>query len=251
MTDPHNAYFAGAMVNRLWAHYFSAGLVEPVDDLRESNPPTNPALWQALVKEFVAKKYDRKHMMRLILNSRAYQLSSTTRSTNEKDRRYYSHYYARRLSSEVLHDAIHAVTGIADAFDGYPAGLRAVQIPDPTVKSRFLSVFSRPERLTACACERASEVTLTHTLHLLSDNITNKIHSAEGRLAQMLKTKKSDSELLDEIMMLALARLPKDAERQAFMTHLEQRRAEPGGRQEAFEELMWALLNTKEFVFNH
>ena len=129
--NPRNEYFAGAMVNRIWAHYFNVGLVEPVDDLRESNPPTNPELWKALVREFVAKKYDRKHLMRLILNSRAYQLSSTTKPTNEKDQRFYSHYYVRRLPSEVLHDAIYTVTGIADAFDGYPAGLRAVQIPGP------------------------------------------------------------------------------------------------------------------------
>lgn len=251
ITNPKNEFFAGAMVNRIWAHYFHVGLVEPVDDLRESNPPSNPELWKALVKEFVAKKYDRKHLMRVILNSRAYQLSSTTRPTNEKDQRFYSHYYARRLSSEVLHDAIFAVTGVADAFDGYPQGLRAVQIPDPNVKSRFLSIFARPERITACACERASEVNLTHTLHLIGDNISQKIRAGEGRLTQMLRSKRTDVELMEEIFLLTTARLPTDTDRKTFLTHLQQKQQSVGGRVEAFEDLMWVLLNTKEFIFNH
>jgi demethoxyubiquinone hydroxylase (CLK1/Coq7/Cat5 family) len=253
MTDPKNEYFAGAMVNRIWAHYFNVGLVEPVDDLRESNPPSSPALWKALVQEFVAKKYDRKHMMRLILNSRAYQLGAATKPTNEKDLRFYSHYYARRLPSEVLHDAIYTVTGVADAFDGYPAGLRAVQIPDPGVKSKFLSIFPRSERITACACERSPDVTLVHTLHLISDNTWQKVRAADGRLAGLLKTRMADADLLDELFLAALSRLPKDQDRQVFAKHLAQRRAEVGdrGRSDAFEDIMWALLNTKEFLFNH
>jgi hypothetical protein len=247
ITDPKNEFFAGAMVNRIWAHYFNVGLVEPIDDLRESNPPTNPELWHALVKEFVAKKYDRKQIMRLILNARAYQLSSTTKPANEKDLRFYSHYYARRLHSEVLHDAIYTLTGVPDQFDGYPLGLRAVQIPDPSVRSPLLAVFGRPERLTACACERSSEVTLVHTLHLLgSDDQIRKIRAANGRLMELLKSKRADAELMDELMMVALARLPKDSERKAFMPHLARR-----GRTEGFEDYMWALLNTKEFLFNH
>ncbi len=239
------------MVNRIWAHYFNVGLVEPVDDLRESNPPTNPALWQALVKEFVAGKYDRKHLMRLILNSRAYQLGAATKPGNQKDQRFYSHYYARRLPAEVLHDAIYTVTGVADAFDGYPAGIRAVQVPDPGVKTRFLLVFPRSERITSCACERSGEVNLTHTLHLIGDNIANKVRAPDGRLARLLQAKMSDEELVDEVMMIALARLPRPAERQTVMTHVENRRRESAGRGVAFEELVWAVLNTKEFVFNH
>jgi Protein of unknown function (DUF1553) len=247
ITDPKNEFFAGAMVNRIWAHYFNVGLVEPIDDLRESNPPSNPALWQSLVKEFVAKKYDRKHMMRLILNSRAYQLSSKTKPAYEKDHRFYSHYYARRLQSEVLHDAIYTLTGVPDQFDGYPLGLRAVQIPDPSVRSPLLTVFSRPERITACACERNSDVTLVHTLHLLgSDENLRKIRAVDGRLMTLLKSKKTDAELMDELMLVAFGRLPRDAERKVLMTHLA-----AGGRNQAFEDFMWALLNTKEFVFNH
>ena len=250
--DPKNEYFAGAMVNRIWAHYFNVGLVEPIDDLRDSNPPTNPDLWKALVKEFVAKKYDRKQIMRLILNSRAYQLSSTTKPANEKDQRFYSHYYARRLPAEVIHDALYTLTGIPDQFEGYPLGLRAVQIPDTTLKSSaLLAVFGRPERITACACERTSDVNLTHTLHLLgSDPNLQKITAAHGRLALLLKSKRTNEELTDELMMIALGRLPKDAERTAFMAHLAGR-TEVSRRNAAFEDLMWALMNTKEFIFNH
>src|SRR5262249_30198672 len=123
MTDPRNEPFAGAMVNRLWAHFLGVGLVEPIDDLRASNPPTNPALWKALVKEFVAHRFDRKHLMRRILNSRTYQLSAATRPTNARDTRFYSHYYARRLPAEVMLDALARSTGVPDLFPGYPVGL--------------------------------------------------------------------------------------------------------------------------------
>lgn len=250
ITDPKNEYFAGAMVNRIWAHYFNVGLVEPVDDLRESNPPTNPELWKALVKEFVAKKYDRKHLMRVILNSRAYQLSATTRPANEKDQRFYSHYYARRLPSEVLHDAIYAVTGVPDAFDGYPVGMRLVQIPDPGVKSKFVSVFLRSERITACACERSNEVTLPHTLFLLGDNLFQKARSPEGRLAQLLKTKMSDQELIDELFMIGFSRLLKADERERVNRYLNHG-APQVSREHRFQDVVWAIVNTREFIFNH
>ncbi len=250
ITNAKNEHFAGAMVNRIWAHYFNVGLVEPIDDLRDSNPPTNPELWQALVQEFVAKKYDRKHLMRLILNSRAYQLSATTKPTNEKDQRFYSHYYARRLPAEVLHDAIYTVTGIADPFDGYPVGMRAVQVPDPSVKSRLLAVFGRPERLTACACERATDVNLTHTLFFGGDELLKKISSPDSRVRQLAKSTKAEAELVDELMLIVLARLPKDTERKHIAAFLKGREF-PRDRIQAVEDVMWALLNAKEFVFNH
>jgi hypothetical protein len=186
--------------------------------------------------------------MRLILTSRAYQLSSTTKPTNEKDHRYYSHYYVRRLQSEALHDAIYAFTGVPDAFDGYPLGLRAVQIPDPNVRTALLSAFARPERLTACACERSNDVTLVQTLHLLgSDETARKIRAANGRLSELLKSKKSDAELIDELTLTALARLPNDRERTLLLAHVESH----GNRAEAFQDCMWAMMNMKEFLFNH
>ncbi|MSQ93456.1 MAG: DUF1549 domain-containing protein [Gemmataceae bacterium] len=251
ITNPKNEFFAGAMVNRIWAHYFNAGLVEPVDDLRESNPPTNPELWKALVKEFVAKKYDRKHLMRLILNSRAYQLSSTTKSTNEKDQRFYSHYLARKLQPEVLHDAIYSLTGVADEFHGHPYGMRAVQIPDTAMKSSFFAAFGRPERLTACACERFTDVNLQHSLHLQCSSESNrKLTATYGRLAGMLKSKKTDQELTDELFLIAVGRLPKDTERATCLAHV-QSHTEADRRTSAYQNIVWALMNTKEFLFNH
>src|SRR5262249_22011782 len=166
MTSAANEYFSGAMVNRLWQHFLGVGLVEPVDDLRASNPPTNPELWQALNKEFVAHKFDLKHLMRVILNSRTYQLAAATKPGNETDSRFYSHFYARRLPAEVLLDALSQSTGVPETFPGYPVGIRAVQLPDPTLKSYFLALFGKSERVTACACERSGEVTMPQLLHL-------------------------------------------------------------------------------------
>jgi hypothetical protein len=213
MTDPKNEYFAGAMVNRLWRHFLGVGLVEPVDDLRATNPPTNPALWRALVSEFVGHRYDLKRLMRLILNSRTYQLSSTTRPTNETDSRFYSHYYARRLSAEVLLDALSESTGIPDAFPGYPLGVRGIQIPDPGLNSYFLSLFGRSERVTACACERQAEVTLPQLLQLQNgESIVQKMQSAEGRLVRILKEKPDDQQVIEELFLATLSRKPSPGE---------------------------------------
>ena len=248
MTDPKNEYFSGAMVNRLWRHFLGVGLVEPVDDLRASNPPSNPALWTALNKEFVAHRYDLKHLMRLILNSRTYQLSSATRPGNKVDTRFYSHYYARRLPAEVLLDALSQSTGVPDPFPGYPLGLRAGQLPDPALKSYFLSLFGRSERVTACACERNGEVTMPQVLHLHNgESVVQKIQAGDGRLSQLLKSGKSNTEIAEELFLATLSRLPSEAERSAVRKALE----EGGSKDEAFRDLFWALLNSKEFSFNH
>jgi len=248
MTDPKNEYFSGAMVNRLWRHFLGVGLVEPVDDLRASNPPTNPALWQALNREFVTHKFDIKHLMRLILNSRTYQLSSDTRPDNETDARFYSHYYARRLPAEVLLDALSQSTGVPDEFPGYPAGVRAGQLPDPTLKSYFLTLFGRSERVTACACERSGDVTMPQLLHLQNGaSVVQKIGSPEGRLGQILKEKKTEAAIVEELFLTTLGRPPAPEALAAL------RKVLAGGenQEEAYRDLFWALLNSKEFSFNH
>lgn len=250
IASPANEHFAGAMVNRLWAHFMGVGLVEPIDDLRASNPPTNPALWKALCQEFAAKKFDRKHLIRTILNSRTYQLSSATKPTNERDLRFYSHYYARRLPAEVMLDAISHATGVPDRFDGYPVGLRAVQIPDPAVKSYFLGLFGRSERISACACERNNEVTLPQLLHVSGGTtIAQKVADGSGRLAALLKAKKGDAEMIDELFLTTLCRLPHPEERRLAENDLKE--AEPADREQVFRDLFWVLMNTKEFAFNH
>jgi hypothetical protein len=308
ITDPKNTYFSGAMVNRLWSHFLNVGLVEPVDDLRASNPPTNAELWRALNQEFVDSHYDIKHMIRLILNSRTYQLSSASGGGNEADTRFYSHYFARRLPAEVLLDAVCKATGVPERYDGYPVGARAVQLADPTVNSYFLSQFGRPERVTPCVCERRSEVTITQLLELSnSDELRHKTHTPDGRLSRLLKEQKDNQRLTSELFLLTLNREPTVAERKAVETALAEETRSPSrstgagrsesdklaagapltpnpspargegskdrspkagegskerspkvgegnksvSRDEVFQDLFWALLNSKEFVFNH
>ena len=247
VTDPSNEYFAGAMVNRVWKHYLSVGLVEPVDDLRATNPPTNTALWAALKKEFVGHKFDLRHLMKSILNSRTYQLSASTRPGNEADARFYSHYYARRLPAEVMLDAICDATGVPEKFDGYPLGVRAVQVPDPTAASYFLQAFGRSERVTACACERMGDVTLPQVLHLQCGTLlTAKIPQASGWLEKAMATEKDDAKLLDALFLRTYSRLPTDKEREV----VKGLRNDDTKREDLYRDLFWALLNSKEFLFN-
>jgi Protein of unknown function (DUF1553)/Protein of unknown function (DUF1549) len=248
IANPENPYFAGAMVNRVWKHYLGVGLVEPVDDLRATNPPTVPKLWDALKAEFVRSKFDLRHLMRLVLNSRTYQLSSATRPTNEADAKFYSHYYARRLPAEVLHDAIGDAVGVPDRLDGYPYGLRAVQVADPNLNSSFLRMFGRSDRVTACACERGGDVTLPQLLHLQNNEaLQSRITTAAGWVYATLAKEKDDEKVLRELFLRTLAREPKAEERVAVTTML----AAGEKRHDVFADLMWALLNSKDFAFNH
>lgn len=248
ITSTNNPAFSGSMVNRLWKHFMSVGLVEPVDDLRASNPPSNPHLWKVLNEEFVAHNYDIKHVMRLILNSRVYQFSSETQSDNETDRRFYSHYFARRLPAEVLLDAIAEATGVPDKFAGYPEGTRAIQMPDPGISSYFLTLFGRSERVTACACERSGDVTLPQLLHLHNgEDMSKKLASNESRLAAILKAEKTPEGIANQIFVTTLARKPSAKETETLAKAL----AEAEKPEEVYRDLFWAILNTKEFAFNH
>jgi hypothetical protein len=248
MTSPENEYFSGAMVNRLWKHFMGVGLVDPVDDLRSSNPPTNGALWKTLSREFVASGFNLRHVMKLILNSRAYQLSSGTLPENESDRRFYSHYYAKRMSAEVLLDAISQVTGVPDSFPGYPVGIRATQLPDPGVESHFLKLFGQSDRVTACACERNGDVTLPQLLHLQNgSSVVEKLKSPDGRLARLLKDESDPAKLVEALFLTALGRRPRESELKTVARML----GDGSDRAEVARDLSWALLNSKEFVFNH
>ena len=238
--------FSGAMVNRLWKHFFAVGLVEPVDDLRASNPPSNAALWKILNEEFRNHNYDLRHVIRLILNSRAWQLDASTTLENETDTKYYSHYNVKRLPAEVLLDAMAAATDVPNRFAGYPVGLRATQIADPGIDSYFLTLFGRSDRVTACACERKGEVTLPQLLHLgNSEEILANIRTGSGRLASLLKNPDS-AVVTNEIFLSTVNRLPNDSERAAIDAALS-----ADSRDLVFADLFWALLNSKEFAFNH
>jgi hypothetical protein len=255
MTDPNNESFSGAMVNRIWKHYLGVGLVEPVDDIRASNPPSNPELWQALNRDFVGHHFDLKHLMRMILNSRTYQLTSATRPGNETDARFYSHYYARRLPAEVLLDALSQSTGVPEEFTGYPRGIRAAQMPDTNLKSYFLPLFGKSDRVTACACERSGEVTMPQLLHLQNgQTVVRKINDGAGRLNTLLRAKVADDAVVDDLYLATLSRPAPDSIkaqiRQSLATDV-RKGEEFRSREEVFRDLFWALLNSKEFSFNH
>ena len=238
--------FSGAMVNRLWKHFFAVGLVEPVDDLRASNPPSNAALWRVLNDEFRSHNYDLRYVIRLILNSRAWQLDASTTTENETDTKYYSHYNVKRLPAEVLLDAMAAATDVPNRFAGYPVGLRATQIADPGTDSYFLTLFGRSDRVTACACERKGEVTLPQLLHLgNSEDIVANIRTASGRLATLLQNPDS-TVVTNEVFLSTVNRMPNEAECTAINAALTS-----DSRDFVFADLFWALLNSKEFAFNH
>lgn len=248
ITSPSNEFFSGAIANRLWKHFFRTGLVEPVDDLRATNPPSNPALFKSLQNKLVASGFDLRQVMRTILNSRTYQLTSATTLANATDTRFYSHYYARRLPAEVLLDAVSDVTDVPESFAGYPLGVRASQLPDSGLNSYFLSTFGRSERVTACACERQGEITLPQLLQMQNgEMILSKIAAPQGRLSEWLKASTDDNVLVENLFVTCLARRPTAAESDAIRQSL----VGDGSRDEKFRDLFWALLNSKEFAFNH
>jgi hypothetical protein len=247
--SPDNPAFAAAIVNRLWKHFFAVGLVEPVDDLRATNPPSNAPLLEALAGEFVRSGHDLRHVMRLMVNSRTYQLASDTTAESANDRRFHSHYYPRRLPAEVLADAIAKATAVPDAFAGAPEGTRAIQLPGPQADSYFLTTFGRSDRVTACACERSGDVTLPQLLHLQnSDTILGKIRREDGTLARLLTATAAGSAdpLVEGLFLATVSRLPQPAERAAVDAALS-----GADRAEGACDLLWALLNAKEFTFNH
>lgn len=250
MTAPSNPWFSAAMVNRLWKHFLGTGLVEPADDLRATNPPSNPALWQYLNQQFVQSDFDLKHVMRLILNSRTYQLSASTLPENQHDQRFYSHALARRLPAEVLLDAIGAATDQPEVFAGYPLGIRAIQVPDPGVDSYFLTLFGRSERVTACACERSGDVTLPQLLHLQnSDSLMARIQAPDGRLQRLLSGGLNDQQIISELFQATLSRPPAESELASVQAQLSA--AGQDERPGVYQDLFWALLNSREFAFQH
>jgi hypothetical protein len=249
--SPDNPYFARAVVNRYWKHFFGRGLVDPEDDLRASNPPSIPEVLDALSDDFVAHGYDLKHLARTIATSRAYDRSSLPVGANARDRRNFARSYPRRLPAEVLLDAIGRVTGLPEAFDGVPPETRAVQLPDDGFSSHFLDVFGRPRRESVCECERSDEPSLSQGLLLLnSEAIQRRLADDRGRAARWASDPRPDDAKIVEMYRLALARRPTADERAVCLAHLARRRSEEKAR-EGFEDLLWTLINIKEFLFNH
>ena len=248
--QPDNPFFAKAVVNRYWKHFLGRGMVEPEDDMRVSNPPSNPELLDALALDFIQSGYDLKRLVRTIAISAVYERSSRPNDSNRDDRRNFARFYPRRLQAEVLLDAINLVAGTSETFDGLPASFRATQLPDDGFASYFLDVFGRPKRESVCECERSSEANLSQTLHLLnSDDVQAKLTFATGRATRMAEDKQADPANIETLYRQALARQPTDAERADCLAFLTRRR-QGGQIKQGYEDLIWALLNTKEFLFN-
>jgi hypothetical protein len=252
MVEPNNPFFAKAIVNRYWAHFFGRGLVDPLDDMRVTNPPSNPELLDALARDFVEHGYSLKHLVRTICGSRTYQLSAIPNEYNKDDKQAYARYYPKRLGAEVLFDAVCQVTDSPAAFGGLPqdkfAPRRAIMLPDESFQSYFLDVFGRPQRISACECERVNEANLAQALHLLnSDEIQNKLSRAGGRTDVLVKDPRPDTEKVTELFLWAFAHKPSDTQLTTALAHINQHTQ---NKKVAYENIIWALLNTKEFVFN-
>ena len=266
LTSPENPYFARSIANRVWANFFSVGLIESVDDLRVSNPASNEELLSAAAQFLIDNKFDLKTLMSAILQSNAYQRSSHPLPGNKDETRFYSRYYPRRMQAEVLHDAIVQVTDVPTAFtriafpgadyqdtDFYPLGTRATQLYDAAVDNYFLQAFGRNQRRIVCECERSNEPSMVQVLHISNgDTINEKLKTAGNRVDKLLalrKTGMSDATLLDDVYLTCLGRYPTEQERTELLGML----PDPGSNDERIilEDVFWAVLSTREFLFNH
>ncbi|MCB1235449.1 MAG: DUF1553 domain-containing protein, partial [Verrucomicrobiae bacterium] len=249
MTAPENPLFAKAAVNRVWGELFGRGIVDPVDDFRDSNPAANEPLLDWLAGQFVAEGYDLKKLLRTILNSRTYQRSSLPNETNLADLRNFSRAYRRRLPAEVLLDAVGDVTRRPETFQGLPAGARAVQQWNHKMSSPFLDAFGRPNSSADCPCERDRSGSVVQALHLMnSKQLQAKLADAAGWAADLAKSPDSDEGIVDDIYLTALSRPPAAEEKTVALAYF---KTEGATRQTAIEDIVWALVNSAEFVFNH
>lgn len=250
LTSPKNPMFARSVVNRVWANFFGIGLVMSVDDMRATNPASNEELLNKLAAFLVEQKYDLKALMRAIMQSETYQRSSEPLPGNAADTRFHARYYPRRLMAEVMLDAMSAATGAPTNFPGYPPGWRALQLPDSKVASYFLKSFGRPERNLTCECERTAEPSVTQVLHLANGGTLNEKLSAKGnRIEQLLSSNVSPEKIVEEAYTAALSRRATAKEMAAHVAVITE--AKPEERRQAVEDVFWALLSSKEFLFNH
>lgn len=249
LAKPENPYFSTAIVNRLWAHFMGRGLVEPVDDLRVTNPPSNPELMQAMSHNLVEHHFDLKAFIRTVCTSRTYQLSSNPNKYNAADRQNYARYYPKRLLAEVLLDGVDHVTGTKTNWGGVSAQDRAISLPHEEFPSYFLDVFGRPKQLSSpCECARDAGANLSQVLHLMNDGeLDSKIASGEGRASKLGKADRPLKDKVEDLFLAAFSRLPEEAELQKALDYVGTQK-EP---QKAFEELIWTFVNCREFQFNH
>lgn len=248
MTSPQNPWFARNISNRVWAHLMGRGLVEPVDDFRATNPPSNPELLDALATHLAENKFDLRELFRVIIASNVYQQTTTPNPTNADDEQNFARASLKRLDAEVLLDAVCQVTGVPEKFDGVAGGARAIQLWDSRVEHYFLSLFGRPLRKSACDCERNSEPSVAQVLHLLnSDRVQAKLTHDAGAIAKLTRTIPDNAKLVDELYLSLYSRFPTEEEKRVAANHF----SASSNRRQAAEDLAWSMLNSLEFVFNH
>ena len=248
MSQPKNPYFAKAFVNRMWAHFFGRGLVDPIDDMRVTNPPSNAPLLDALAQEFVRSKYNMKHIVRLMCNSHTYELKSFASGPALADTSAHARFYPQRLTAEVLLDCIDHVTGLPTSYSGLPKGTTAVQLPDEGYSNEFLRLFGRPQRESACECERTTEPSLSQSLYVRNNRfVLNKVDSARGYARKLVTRKIMDKERIRLMWVRCLCRDPDDKELQHALKYIR----EESDPKVGYSNLLWALINTKEFLFVH
>ena len=261
VTSPENPFFARATVNRIWFHLLGRGIVDPPDDFRDSNPSANDALLEALAQEFVKSNYDVKHVVRIIANSRTYQLSSHAKAGNQEDEKYFSHALVRRkrLTAELLLDAVCAATGEPEKFTEMPEGTRAVQLPDGQViytggryaswdRHPFLKALGQPAREAVCECERESDLNVARALEMKNGSfVLGKLRAPDNRLGRLLAKGLSDADIMTELFLATLSRPPLADEVRSTLEHV----TKADNKRTAWEDIQWALLNTNEFLFRH
>ena len=249
MVQPGNPFFARAIVNRIWAEFFGRGVVEPVDDFRASNPPTNAPLLDALAADFIAHRFDLKHLMRTIMRSHVYQLSSLPNETNVRDTRRYARAYRRRLPAEVLADAVSDVTGVPARYQGMAPGTRAIATWNHRLRSYFMDAFGRPNASADCPCDRDTQTSVVQALHLMnSEDLQKQIAHKTGRATRLADTDRPTAAIIEELYLAAFSRFPTADEVKVASAAYD---APEATRQTATEDIIWALLNSAEFVFNH
>ncbi|WP_144995698.1 DUF1549 and DUF1553 domain-containing protein [Polystyrenella longa] len=248
LTAADNPFFAKATVNRIWGHLMGRGIVDPVDDFRDSNPPSNAPLLAELTQQFVNNDFSMKWAIRTIMNSRLYQLSSEKNDFNSEDEIYHSHASTRLMTAEQLLDAICDVTGVREKFAGVPIGTRTVELAEPPADHYFLKVFGQPQREMACECERSSDSNLSQALQMINGPvIQDKLKVETGRLQTAIKAGKDDVTIINEIYLAAVSRQPEEVELNAALEHIKS----SAERTQALEDVAWAVLNSKEFLFQH
>jgi hypothetical protein len=251
MTDPKNPYFAKAVANRVWAAFFGKGIVDPVDDFRISNPPSNPALLDALGQEVVRQKFNLKELMRTILRSHLYQLSTVPNEFNKADTRNYSRSYRRRLQAETLADALADITGVPSEYPGMPTGSRAMQAWSYKIESPTMDAFSRPNSSSDCPCERDANPSIVQALHLMNSRLLQEKlanTASTARVQRLTDSQLKPEEIVTDLYLACYSRLPSEEEMKIATAPFA---AEGAKRRTAIEDVLWSLLNSAEFVFNH